>query len=45
MANANYSGFSLARLLDLLKLCLKCVEFPKGLENLCEKVAEMPKYQ
>ena len=40
MANPDYSGFSLDKLLDLLKLCLECEEFPKYLENLCEKMAD-----
>ena len=30
-------------MLGLLKLCLKCEEFPEYLENLCEKVAEFAK--
>ena len=45
MANPNYLGFPLAKLLNFLELCLKCVEFLEYLENLCEKMAELPKYQ
>ena len=37
MANPNYSGFFLDKLLDLLKLCLECEEFPEYSENSCEK--------
>ena len=40
MANPDYSEFSLANTLDLLKLCLECEEFPEYLENLCENMAD-----
>ena len=45
MANPNYSGFSLANTLDLLKLCLECEELPEYSENSCENMAELPEYQ
>ena len=40
MANPDYLGFFLDKLLGLLKLCLECEEFPKYLENSCENVAD-----
>ena len=40
MANSNYSGFSIANILDLLKLCLGCEEFPEYSENLYENMAD-----
>ena len=40
MANPNYLGFSLNKLLGLLTLCLECEEFPKYLGNLCENMAD-----
>ena len=43
MANPDYLGFSLVKLLDLLELCLKCVEFPKDSGNSCEKMAGFDK--
>ena len=43
MANPDYLGFSLDKLLDLLKLCLGCEEFPKYSENLCENMADFAK--
>ena len=40
MANPDYSGFSLANILDLLKLCLECEEFPEYSENWYENMAD-----
>ena len=43
MANPDYLGFSLVNLLDLLRFCLGCEEFPEYLENSCENMADFAK--
>ena len=43
MANPDYLGFFLNKLLGLLKLYLVCEEFPEYSENLCENMADFAK--
>ena len=43
MASPNYLGFSLANIVDLLRLCLECEEFSEYSENSCENMADFAK--